>query len=330
MERTIQVAVALFCIAITFGPSASNAQTASSPISAQAPAPPPTAPPPQAAPVAPTPPLTLRVETLPPVELRSPAAGLSLKDIIPAMGGLLGLLGALAAVWWGKRNNDAAIAAAQKNMQASIDAAQRNADASLSAAQRNTEATLWQKANEIELKEIQAKLDNFYGPYFQMSGMNKLLAHELAERQPDKATYRLLVKLFDKEWLQNLSAGDRTVVREICGNALTIMTFIKENAAMTDVQILPYLSRVSAHYRILHLAHKGDLGTEPTNFLGYVYPWQFDRVLKLDVERLKRRCDLLRSAPNAPPGPMEILVIPQELALPDRPARLRSGEQGSG
>lgn len=223
-----------------------------------------------------------------------------------------------------QRNNQASIEAAQRNNQIAIEAAQRNAEASITAAQRNNEASLWQKANETELKDIQAKLDEFYGPFFQLSGMNKLLALEFRARQPDTGTFRLLRSVFDRQWLDSLSQGDKTVVREVCNNATALEDFLKDKVAMVDAKVLPYLFRASAHFRILRLAYGGELGIDPTNFLRYVYPWQLDKVLELEVGRLQRRCDLLRANPTSAPGPMELLDVPAEFAPPDWPAPPRT------
>lgn len=137
--------------------------------------------------------INVRVESIP-VELKAPVAGW--RDWASPLMSLLSVLIALAAVIYGKRSNDKTIAAAQ----------------------RSTEVTLWQKANETELKDIQAQLDEFYGPYLQMSEANHLLAQELRARQPDE-DYRMLVKVFDRDWLRQLSPADRTIVREVCENA---------------------------------------------------------------------------------------------------------------
>jgi hypothetical protein len=223
----------------------------------------------------------------------------------------------------GGRTNKQTIEMAQRNNQASIAAAQRNAEASIMAAQRNNEASLWQKANETELKDVQAKLDGFYGPFLQLSGMNSLLASDFRDRRPDKDTFRLLRAVFDKQWLASLSEGDKTIVREICINASLLESLLKDKAAMVDAKVLPYLFRASAHFRMLHLAYKGELGTDPTNFVRYVYPQQLDKVLVLEVERLQRRVELLRAHPSNSPGPLEPLNIPPELRLPDWPSAER-------
>jgi len=246
--------------------------------------------------------LSLRIASVSPVELRSPGAG-GVKDLGPTIISFLSVLTALVALFLGQRSNDKTIAAAQKS----------------------TEATLWQKANETELKDIETQLDEFYGPYLQMSQANFLLAEELRSRQPDKDTYRLLVKVFDRNWLDSLPRGDRTIVREVCENAGTLEAFIRDHAKMVDEQVLPYLSRGSAHFRILYLAHRNELGSDPTHFESYVYPRQLDDVLKIAVKRLRHRCHLLRSNPSSALGPMEPLVIPDDLELPAWPPSGRAG-----
>ena len=43
----------------------------------------------------------------------------------------------------------------------------------LTASLANTEASIWQKANETEVKAIQEQLDGFFGPFMQMSEVNR-------------------------------------------------------------------------------------------------------------------------------------------------------------
>jgi hypothetical protein len=316
MERFARRILLLF-VATMLVVATSHAQSPSTPTPTQAPSS--QAAPPQTSQPAIAPPMLVRVETIPTIELKSVSGGLSIKDFAPSIGALIGLIGALAAVWMSARNNQTSIEAAQKSNQAAIEVGQRNTEAAIMAGQRNNEATLWQKTNETELKDIQAKLDGFYGPFLQLSAMNALLALEMRNRQPDKETFRLLKSVFDKQWLASLSEGDKTIVREICDNADILEDFMKEKTAMVDTKVLPYLSRVRAHFRVLHLAYKGELGTDPTNFLRYVYPWQLDNVLELEVERLQRRIDVLQANPGKCPGHIKPLDIPPKFALPDWP-----------
>lgn len=194
--------------------------------------------------------------------------------------------------------------------------------------QKNNQASLWQKANETESKDIQGQLDEFYGPYLLKSEANYLMAQELRARQPEPERFRLLVKVFDRTWLDQLPAADRGIVREVCENAQELEGFIRDHAKMVDAQILPYLSRARAHFRILYLAHKGELGSEfPPYLARYVYPRSLDRVLKLEVDRLQRRCEALRASPHKAPGPLEPLVIPKELSLEEWPSLPRVGPE---
>jgi hypothetical protein len=71
------------------------------------------------------------------------------------------------------------------------------------------------------------------------------------------------------------------------------------------------------------MAGDGELGTDPTNFLRYVYPQQLDKVLELEVERLQRRSITLRAHPGDSPGPLEALNIPTDLELQEWPSPVR-------
>jgi hypothetical protein len=193
----------------------------------------------------------------------------------------------------------------------------------------NNEASLWQKANEVESKEIQEKLDRFYGPFSQMSGTNALLARDLRQRQADSTKFLLIEKLFDREWLSSLPDAEKTLVDEIVQNAVNLRKFIIENAKMVDSKVQPYLSRVSAHYRILELAHSGKLGGDPKSFVEkYVFPIQVDSVLALEVERLEKRKKLLRSQPNVRPPQLPELLIPESLKLKELPYPKRENREG--
>jgi hypothetical protein len=124
-------------------------------------------------------------------------------------------------------------------------------------------------------------------PFMQMSEVNRLLSRDLRDRQADSATFLLLEKLFDREWLKNIPLGEKALVGEIAANAETLREFISKDAKMVDLKIQPYLSRVSAHYRILELAYEGNLGEDGKPFVErYVFPRQIDEVLALEVSRL--------------------------------------------
>lgn len=195
----------------------------------------------------------------------------------------------------------------------------------LKASLANTEASTWQKANDTEMSEIQAQLDGFFGPFMRMSDVNRLLSRDLRARQADSQRFLLLENLFDREWLSNLPQGEQTLVAEIVSNAETLREFIADNAKMVNAKVQPYLSRAAAHYRILQLAHEGKLGNDAKPFVDlYVFPIQLDDVLSLEVKRLEKRKEAIRSNPGKPMAPIEDLVIPDSLKLKEwpKPARV--------
>jgi hypothetical protein len=118
-------------------------------------------------------------------------------------------------------------------------------------------------------------------------------------------------------------------VAEVVANAKNLREFIAENAKMINAKVQPYLSRASAHYRILELTYEGKLGSEAKPFVDlYVFPVQIDDVLSLEVKRLERRKELLRSNPGKRVEPIEDLVIPENLKLKEwpKPARVSRPE----
>lgn len=190
-----------------------------------------------------------------------------------------------------------------------------------------TETALWQKANEAELKSIQDQLDNFFAPLMQRSDLNSMLSKDLRDRQPNKTKFILLESLINPAWRKALPLGEAALVGELVANANDIRVFIRDHGAVNE-KLIPYLARASAHYRILELADAGALGEDPEPWKPYVYPRVVDQVLKLEMDRLKRRADVLRKNPGkAAPMPEE-LVIPKNLDLQawvDPPREARPG-----
>ncbi|MDR6496384.1 hypothetical protein J2797_006311 [Paraburkholderia terricola] len=192
-------------------------------------------------------------------------------------------------------------------------------------AQKNNEAAIWQKANETELRDIQAKLDGFYIPYRLKSKANQQFAQDIRSRQD--GNYRMLVKLFDRQWRDDLTAGDKKLVELVSNNAEDLRALIESKSGLVDDKVLPYLSRASAHYRILNLAFKFELGDDPEPFKPYVYPRELDGVLSLEIARLKSRIDQLRANPGSCPPQLDALDIPPDLLLKnwvDPDGRLRA------
>lgn len=197
----------------------------------------------------------------------------------------------------------------------------------LKASRYATDAAIWQKANEAELKAIQDQLDNFFAPLMQRSDLNSMLSRDLRDRQPNSTKFILLESLMNPAWRKALPSGEAALVGELVANAKDIRAFIGDHGAVNE-KLIPYLARASAHYRILELADTGALGDDPEPWKAYVYPRVVDQVLRLEMDRLKRRAILLRENPGkAPPMPEE-LVIPKDLDLQpwvDPPREARPG-----
>jgi hypothetical protein len=187
----------------------------------------------------------------------------------------------------------------------------------LRAAKKNAEAAAWQKANEAELKSIQQRLDSFYGPFRTMSEVNRLMFRVLRART--NADLVLMRDLFDNRWREALPPGEAALLREVAANAKTLRKLIEVQVGMVDAAVMPYLSRASAHYRMLEMAYEGQLGSDPEPFKWFVFPASIDTVLGLEVERLERRRAWLLKHPFKAPPPFASLEIPAKYTLPEWP-----------
>lgn len=184
---------------------------------------------------------------------------------------------------------------------------------------RSTESNNNQKTNEAELKAIEEKLDQFFGPYLQLSNTNKLIANELKARHPEAPEMRILLLLIDPDWRGKFSPGDATAIDEIIEIDKSLLALIHDKAGLVDARVQPYLYRAAAHFRMMIRAHESKLDNQPATYRSYVYPRQLDDVIQLEVDRLKARIALLREKPTERHRPMAPLVIPAELALGEWP-----------
>ncbi|MBY5701204.1 hypothetical protein GOL26_09485 [Sinorhizobium medicae] len=180
----------------------------------------------------------------------------------------------------------------------------------------NTVAAINQKANELEIKEIQTRLNDFYGRFQQVAEENHLIAREFKAHQGDPAM-RTLLKLLNPGWRDTLSLSDKAIVKSLVDNGNMLRSLIREKAGLVDSAILPYLSRAALHFSMLDLAEKGELENEPQRFGRFVYPTVLDGVLQLEMSRLNCRIRRLVENSSSSHPPLENLKIPQELALPE-------------
>lgn len=228
-------------------------------------------------------PLNVRVEQVAPFQMeKAPPSPWWEKLLQPGVAALAGLGGALIGAWVGRRNAVAAIN---------------------------------QKANELEIKEIQGRLNDFYGRFQQVADENHLIAREFKAHHGDPAM-RTLLKLLDPEWRASLSPSDKAIVKSLVENGNMLRTLIREKSGLVDPAILPYLSRAALHFSMLGLAHAGELENEPDRFGKFVYPGVLDDVLVLEMNRLNCRIRQLVEASSKSHLSMPALQIPPNLALP--------------
>ena len=80
------------------------------------------------------------------------------------------------------------------------------------------------------------------------------------------------------------------------------------------------MARASSHFRMLTLAREGQLGSDAGPVAKYVYPTQLDVALEADLDRIRRRVAALRAQPDEDHGPMDMLQLPVDAALPAWPS----------
>ena len=178
----------------------------------------------------------------------------------------------------------------------------------------NTSASNNQRANEIEINQLQAKLNGFYGPFRLISDENKIIAVEFKNKQ-GKEGFRTLLALLDPEWRTSLSPANKTIVATMIENGRALRALVREKAALVDPKVQPYLAKAAAHFAILELASNGDLENDPERFAQYVYPEKLDGVIELEVQRLTDRIDYLLTHSDHRNGRLAPLKIPTELAI---------------
>lgn len=246
--------------------------------------------------------LALKIETVPPLDVKMPtSSGWSAKDVLPPTVTLVGTILTIGVAIYTLRTN-------ARNTQESL----RHTAESV----RNSRESMIQEVNEAEMKELERKLDGFYGPYLHLSETNATLAHELKARQNQLGkNFRTLLALLDPEEKAALSENDKAIIAEIVSIDGALQELIEEKAGLLDDEVQRYLWRADAHFRIIRLAHEGKLSGEPNRFVHYVYPLAVDNVLREEVKRLRARHEKLRRAPTTEHEPIARLVIPKEKAF---------------
>jgi len=158
-------------------------------------------------------------------------------------------------------------------------------------------STLRQKSNEAEMKEIQERLNSFYGPFKIRSAENKLIASEFRQKQGG-AEFRTLIALLDPQWKQSLSNADQSLLRKMIENGAALRKIIEEKSGYVYGPLMPKLAEAATHFTMLELAYSDQLDNSPDRFKSYVYPRDLDEKIDGEVEYLNKRVDLLLRYPG--------------------------------
>lgn len=175
---------------------------------------------------------------------------------------------------------------------------------------RNTQATLYQKSNEAEVKELQARLNDFYGPFNQISRENELVSREFRDRhKKNDPNFRTLIALLDEQWRTALDKSDKALVDRMIQNGSDLRKLIRDKSGLVDVKIVPILAKAAAHFAVLEMASKGEIEAEPGRFDEYVYPRELDPAIEKEINRLNDRIRTLLSEPGKKHPPMRPLSL---------------------
>ena len=156
---------------------------------------------------------------------------------------------------------------------------------------RSNRRTLLQKAYEDEMKDIQTKLNSFYGPFRQLLATSKRLYDEFQSHQPDPANFRTLTALLEgTEFIGN----DKILLEQILEITQELDKLILSKSELIDEGLQPALWEASTHFRLIRLAKNHSLAGEPQRFQKFVYPRPLNEAIDAEIGRLRNRLEELR------------------------------------
>jgi len=158
-------------------------------------------------------------------------------------------------------------------------------------------STLRQKSNEAEMKEIQERLNSFYGPFKIRSVENKLIANEFRQKQGG-SEFRTLLALLDPQWKKSLSNADQSLLKKMIENGAILRGFIQEKSGHVYGPLIPKLAEAATHFTMLEMAYNDQLDNTPDRFSAYVYPRELDERIDDEIRYLNARLDLLLRYPG--------------------------------
>ncbi|MGU8343219.1 hypothetical protein ACV3KS_06195 [Clostridium perfringens] len=147
------------------------------------------------------------------------------------------------------------------------------------------------KLRDDELKEINSKLNEFYGPFIQLKEKSKILYGLFTKGKEDE--FRTLVALLKGE---KFSGNDEKLLNEIVEIDKELENLIVNKGGYIENDYLRELfAKASAHFNIMQQAYNKVLIGEVERFKEYIYPRELDNEIKNEVNRLNSRIKELNS-----------------------------------
>lgn len=146
---------------------------------------------------------------------------------------------------------------------------------------------------KLKRREIQQKLDEFYGPFLQLRKKSDILydrfQKKFREKDPNFSTLRYLMS--GKEFKGN----DKKLLNEIIKIGEECEKLIHSKAGLIDDNSLreEILPRLTTHFLLLRLAFEGTLVREEDRFNNLTFPKEVDQHIELRFKELEKELEKL-------------------------------------
>jgi hypothetical protein len=176
-----------------------------------------------------------------------------------------------------------------RNTRKTVEVTIKNTEMSVSASKDNTLMTLNSKRIEEKKNEIYKKLNEFYGPFFQLRAKSQLLYNEFSEKFKSTSTdgqFRTLTYLLDGG---EVLGNEKVLLDEIIRIGEKCEKLIHEKAGLIDDDELRkiWFPKASTHYLILRLAYNKSLTGDSTKFQKHTFPNEIDGLVASRIEILQ-------------------------------------------
>lgn len=152
-----------------------------------------------------------------------------------------------------------------------------------------TRKTIRASKIEAERKEIYKKLNEFYGPFYQLRNKSNLLYKKFAvnHRETDESFTTLKYLLDGNKFVKN----DKKILNEIIEVGKRCENLIHDKAGLIDDEILrsQIMPKVTTHYLILRLAFEKKLKGDSKLFVEHVFPGEVDELVNIRISELQDR-----------------------------------------